>query len=303
MTKPSDFTPGRVLEIRGDPAADEKKHADREVWLFRFAGVGLLLAGWTIIVTQHGFGSQAFLIETIVLAGLGTFGFVAAARTVRMAVNMEKRLRLGLLVHNMELQKMALQDDLTQLFNRRYFFERLERELETAKAFQHPLSVIAMGLDGLKEINDTHGHRAGDEVLQNVGRFLLGQTRASDVPARVGGDEFAVILPDTPAPLASALMTRLKKRLSSLDMVDRDDLTLTVRASLGYATYPDAGETADEVIQQANTAMYVQKNERKACPPRDENDELTPVSPRLPPGRVVLSQPVLPDERLNVRNV
>jgi len=279
VTKPSDFTPERVLEVQGDPAANEKKHADREAWLFRLAGVGLLLAGWVIMAANHGFGSPTFLIETIVLAGLGVFGFAAAARTVRLAVNTEKRLRLGLLVHNMELEKMAMQDDLTQLFNRRYFFERLERELETAKAFQRPLSVIVMDLDGLKGINDTQGHRAGDEVLENVGRFLLGQTRASDVPARVGGDEFAVILPDTPAPQASALMIRLEQRLASLNIVDRNELTLTVRASVGYATYPDAGETADEVIQQADTAMYVQKNEHKVSPPRDGDDALTPVPP------------------------
>ena len=279
MTKPSDFTPERVLEVQGDPAANEKKHADREAWLFRLAGVGLLLAGWVIMAANHGFGSPTFLIETIVLAGLGVFGFAAAARTVRLAVNTEKRLRLGLLVHNMELEKMAMQDDLTQLFNRRYFFERLERELETAKAFQRPLSVIAMGLDGLKEINDTHGHRVGDEVLQNVGSFLLGQTRASDVPARVGGDDFGIILPDTPASQASALTTRLEKRLASLNIVDRSELTLSVRASLGYATYPDAGETVDEVIQQADTAMNVQKTERHDCPPRDETDGLTPVPP------------------------
>ena len=278
MTKPSDFTPERVLEVRSDSAANEQKRTDREVWLFRLAGVGLLLAGWAIIATSHGFGSPTFLIETIVLAGLGVFGFAAAARTVRMAVKTEKRLRLGLLVHNMELEKMAMQDDLTQLFNRRYFFDRLERELESAKAFQRPLSVIAMDLDGLKEINSTHGHHAGDEVLENVGRFLLGQTRACDVPARVGGDEFAIILPDTPAPQASTLMTRLEQRLATLNIVDRNELTLTIRASLGCATYPDAGETVDEVIQQADTAMYEQKNEHKVSPPR-ENDGLTPVPP------------------------
>lgn len=279
MSKPSDYTPERALEIEGDPAADEQKRAERELWLFRVAWPGLLLAGWVIMVAQHGFGSPTFLIETIVLASLGSLGFAAAGRAVRNAVNSEKRLRLGLLVHNMELEKLAMQDDLTQLFNRRYFFERLERELETAKAFQRPLSVIAMDLDGLKEINDTHGHRAGDEVLQNVGRFLLGQTRASDVPARVGGDEFAIILPDTPAQQAETLMTRLEKRLASLNIVDRNELTLTVRASLGYATYPDAGETADDVIQQADLAMYVQKNEHKAGQPEAENDGLTPVPP------------------------
>ncbi len=279
MTKPSNFTPERVSEVQADPAATEKKHADREAWLFRLAGVGLLLVGWVIIATHHSFGSPTFLIETIVLAGLGVFGFAAAARAVRMAVNTEKRLRLSLLVHNMELEQMAMQDELTQLFNRRYFFKRLERELETAKAFQRPLSVITMDLDGLKKINERHGHRAGDEVLQNVGRFLLGQTRASDIPARIAGDEFAIIMPDTPATQADTLMTRLGKRLASLNIVDRNELTLTVRASLGYATYPDAGETADEVIQQANAAMHVQKNERKARPPREENDGLTPVPP------------------------
>jgi len=277
VTKPADFTPERVLEVRGDPAANDQKRSDREVWLFRLAGVGLLVGGWAVIATSHAFGSPAFLIESIALAGLGTFGFAAAARTVRMAVNTEKRLRLGLLVHNMELEKMAMQDDLTQLFNRRYFFDRLERELETATAFQRPLSVIAMDIDGLKEINDTHGHHAGDEVLENVGRFLLGQTRACDVPARVGGDGFAIILPDTPAAQASVLMTRLEQRLASLNIVDRNELTLTVRASLGCATCPDAGQTVDELIQQANAAMYARKNERKASPDPDGNDGLTPV--------------------------
>ncbi|MCH8162333.1 MAG: GGDEF domain-containing protein [Chloroflexi bacterium] len=279
MTKPSDFTPERVLEVRGDPVANETKHADREAWLFRLAGVGLLMGGWAVVATHHSFGSPAFLIETIVLAGLGVFGFLAAARTVRIAVNTEKRLRLGLLVHNMELEQMAMQDDLTQLFNRHYFFERLERELETAKASQHPLSVMAMNLGGLKKINHTYGLRVGDEVLQNVGRFLLAQTRASDIPARIAGDEFAIIMPDTPAAEADTLMTRLEKRLASLNVVDRNELTLTVQASLGYATYPDAGETVDELIQQADSAMRVRKNEGESCPPSDANDGLTPVPP------------------------
>ncbi len=279
MTKPSDFTPERVLEVRGDPVANETRHADREAWLFRLAGVGLLLVGSAVVATHHSFGSPAFLIETIVLGGLGVFAFLAAARAVRIAVNTEKRLRLGLLVHNMELEQMAMQDDLTQLFNRNYFFERLERELETAKAFQRPLSVIAMDLDGLRKINDAHGRRAGDEVLQNVGRFLLGQTRASDIPARMAGNEFAIIMPDTPAAQAETLMTRLEKHLASLNIVDRNDLTLTVRASLGCATYPDAGDSVDDVIQQADAAMQVQKDERRASLPSDENDGLTPVPP------------------------
>ncbi len=279
MTKPSDFTPERVLEVQGGSVANETKHANRETWLFRFAGVFLLLASWAIVSTQHTVGSASFLIETIVLAGLGVFGFLAAARAVRIAVNMEKRLRLSLLVHNMELEKLAMQDDLTQLFNRKYFFERLEREMETAQAFQRPLSIIVMDLDGLRKINDTHGRSAGDEVLQSVGRFLAGHTRASDIPARIAGDEFAVIMPDTPAAQAETLTTRLEKRLASLNIVDRNELTLTVRASLGTATYPDTGQTVREVLQLADAAMLAQKGLHKSDPPLDESDGLNPVPP------------------------
>lgn len=279
MTKPSDFTPERVLEVQGGPVANETKHANREAWLFRFAGVFLLLASWAIVSTQHTVGSPPFLIETIVLAGLGVFGFLAAARAVRIAVNTEKRLRLSLLVHNMELEKLAMQDDLTQLFNRHYFFERLEREMETAQAFHRPLSIIVMDLDGLRKINDAHGRSAGDEVLQNVGRFLAGQTRASDIPARIAGDEFAVIMPDTPAAQAETLTTRLEKRLASLNIVDRNELTLTVRASLGTATYPDTGQTVHEILQLADAAMLAQKDLHKSDPPLEESDGQMPIPP------------------------
>ena len=280
MSKPSDFTPERVLEVR-EPVPRTQKAVDREVWLFRGTGAVLLIAGWGIISLQQGIGSAMFIVDTAIMGALGAYAFLAAARTRRVSVNTEKRLRLGLLVHNMELENMAMQDDLTQLFNRRYFFDRLERELETAKAFKRPLSVIVMDLDWMKEINDTYGHRIGDEVLQNLGRFLLEQTRASDVPARIGGDEFAIILPDTAVEHAQALTARLSRRLGAINIVDRNELSLTVEASFGCAGYPDTGDTADEVMQQADTAMYEQKRERKlqAAPPEPSEDGRTPVPP------------------------
>jgi diguanylate cyclase (GGDEF)-like protein len=280
MSKPSDFTPERVLEVK-EPVARSQKAVDREVWTLRGIGAALLIGGWVLISVHHGLGSAEFVVDTVVLAALGAFAFTAAARARRVSVNTEKRLRLGLLVHNMELENMAMQDDLTQLFNRRYFFDRLERELETAKAFKRPLSVIVMDLDCMKLINDTHGHRVGDEVLQNIGRFLLDQTRASDVPARIGGDEFAIILPDTAAEHAHALTARLAKRLDALNIIDRNELTLTVEASFGCAGYPDTGDTVDEVMQQADAAMYGQKREHKAAPPKAAagHDGRTPIPP------------------------
>jgi diguanylate cyclase (GGDEF)-like protein len=263
MSKPSDFTPERVLEVK-EPPPRSQKNVDREVWISRGIGMLLLIGGWAAITVHHGWGSAEFLVDTFVLSLLGAFAFLAAARTRRIAVNTEKRLRLGLLVHNMELENMAMQDDLTQLFNRRYFFDRLERELQTARAFKRPLSVVLVDLDSMKFVNDTHGHRVGDELLQAFGRFLLEHTRTSDVPARIGGDEFAVILPDTSQRAAAILTTRLAKRLENTVLIDRGDVTIRVSASFGISGYPTDGDTEDAIMQQADAQMYAEKSQHKA---------------------------------------
>jgi diguanylate cyclase (GGDEF)-like protein len=164
---------------------------------------------------------------------------------------------------------MAMRDDLTQLFNRRYFFERLERELQTAKGFQRPLSVLLIDMDSLKELNDTYGHRAGDIALEAFGRFLLQQTRASDVPARIGGDEFAVILPDTNETQANVMIERLTKALEKTDLVDDEKISLQLGASLGLAGYPWCGEDADTLVQKADAAMYAMKHARKNAAKRE----------------------------------
>lgn len=266
LSKPSDFTPDRVLEMQ-QPVSQNATNADRNIWIFRGVGVFLLASGWAAMLARSGFGTTDFFLNTLILSVLGAYAFVTAARTRRAAVNTEKRLRLGLLVHNMELENMAMQDDLTQLFSRRYFFDRLEREFETARAFKRPLSIIVADVDAMKAVNEIHGHRAGDEVLRAFGRFLLDHTRGSDIPARVGGNEFAIILPDTPVALANALKTRLAKKLAGLDLIDRNELTLKVEASFSCAGFPETAESVDELIQQADASMYTVKHERKLNDP------------------------------------
>ena len=263
MSKPSDFSPERVLEFE-HPIVTDNGAVKRNVLRLRLIGVALLLAGWAAVAAQH-FGEPAMFIDTGVLVALGTYALVAAAHSRRTAVGFEKQLRMGLLVHNMELQNMAMQDDLTQLFNRRYFFDRLERELQTAQAFNRPLSVIVADLDTLKAVNDTYGHRVGDELLSEFAKFLLEQTRTSDVPARIGGDEFAVILPDTTEKAAAGLMARLSRRLQETEILKNSEtgVKLTAEASFGMSGCPHGGNSVDDIMLKADAAMYAEKHAHK----------------------------------------
>jgi diguanylate cyclase (GGDEF)-like protein len=249
-----------VIEV-DQPAQPDTRGLKQHMWVSRLLGLALLAGALAVIGLGAGFGSPAFFIDSAVLIGLAAYVLLAETRTRRMSLNLEKRLRLGLLVHNMELESMAMQDDLTQLFNRRYFFDRLERQLETAKAFQRPLSVIVADLDSMKTINDTHGHRVGDEVLAGFGKFLLDHTRASDVPARIGGDEFAIILPDTAENAATILKERLDMKLESLVIAEDGGQDIRITASLGVAAYPSSGDTADELMNRADGGMYEDKGE------------------------------------------
>ena len=262
VSKPSDYAAERLIEV-DQPVQPDVRSLTRQIWLSRAVSCVLLFVALGIIGATTGGGSN-FIIGAAAVIAFAAYVFIAETRARKIAVDLEKRLRLGLLVHNMELENMAMQDDLTQLFNRRYLFERLERELETAKAFQRPLSLIVIDLDSMKLVNDNYGHRLGDELLTAFGRFLLEHTRASDVPARTGGDEFAIILPDTSDKAALALRGRLMSRLEDVDLIEPDSATIKVTASFGVAGYPRDGDTVDTIMQRADLDMYAEKGMRKA---------------------------------------
>lgn len=263
VTTPSEFAASRSIEVDERGAQGDQGAISVRIWLARGLGGLLLLAGLAVLASTGGsFGVSAF-----VMLAFSGYVFFAERQARRMTVSMERKLRLSLLVHNMELENMAMQDDLTQLFNRRYLFERLEREIETARAFKRPLSVLVVDLDGMKAVNDGYGHRIGDDLLSAFGKFLLEATRASDVPARTGGDEFAIILPDTSEKAALALKDRLSRKLEEANLL-ADGVNVSVTASFGVAAFPEAGETVDAVIQRADEDMYAHKNLRRAQ--RDE---------------------------------
>ena len=253
MTKPSDFSPAEALEMRDSAEAKESK---RTRWLLRAVGVSVLSLGWAA-VSLRDFGTGAFIIDGIVFIAMALYAFTAAAVSRIHAVSEERKIRLRLLVHNMELENMAMRDELTQVFNRRYLFDRLERELDTAKGFQRPLAYIAMELRSLAHVNDTYGYQVGDQVLAAFGRFLMDCTRASDIPARVSGNNFGVILPDTSKRGAYTMVERFAQSLTTSSMMGDERLDGALVVSFGVSGYPWGAEDAGAIVRQAEMAMDV----------------------------------------------
>ncbi len=145
-------------------------------------------------------------------------------------------------------------DPLTGLKNRRAFRERLEAEVERARRYGRELSLIVLDVDHFKRINDALGHQTGDEALVRVGELLQRSRRMDDGAFRIGGDEFAVLLPETSAPGASTIAERLRNRLERAGFGNGRDVVLT--ASIGVASFGVHATNADDLFQQADAAMY-----------------------------------------------
>jgi diguanylate cyclase (GGDEF)-like protein len=155
---------------------------------------------------------------------------------------------------------MAYRDPLTGLHNRRAFDERLHEECARARRdSSYAFAVIFVDLDEFKAINDTHGHAAGDRALEEVARFLLASVREVDGCYRIGGDEFAILLPDTNAHGCCAVVARLRGGLPCTS-----GLAFRVGLSVGVACCPPGKPNADEVITAADAAMYRDKIRRRA---------------------------------------
>jgi diguanylate cyclase (GGDEF)-like protein len=159
------------------------------------------------------------------------------------------------------LQYLAQYDALTRLPNRRLFHDRLDSAL--VRAARHPgvFSLLYLDLDKFKQVNDLHGHAAGDLLLHEMGRRLSGCVRAADTAARIGGDEFVVLLEGVESPEdATRVAEKIRDALSL--PVNVGNLTLRTIPSIGIAMYPQHGESAQQLLKYADDAMYQVKRRR-----------------------------------------
>ena len=160
-------------------------------------------------------------------------------------------------------EELSVTDDLTQLYNSRYLNQVLRRETKRASRSGRPLSLLFIDLDGFKGVNDAHGHLNGSRALVEAAALIRGSARETDVAARFGGDEFAIVLPDTGSEGAFSVGERVRERVAAHQFLFDDGLDLRLTASVGVATLPDVAASAEELIAAADRAMYHVKDSGK----------------------------------------
>jgi len=157
-----------------------------------------------------------------------------------------------------QLQKQAMRDSLTGVFNRRYLDETLTREIAHATRQGYPLSIIMIDVDHFKKINDSYGHKMGDEVIAAMGHILQSQTRESDCVCRYGGDEFLLVMPEMSQEDAFLRAELWRKDIKAM-VFQSNKQVINVSISIGIATYPENGNNIDALLKAADDAMYKAK--------------------------------------------
>lgn len=166
-------------------------------------------------------------------------------------------IEIGLL--QSKLRSQALRDPLTDLFNRRYLDETLDREMARAMRDHYPICVIMMDIDHFKKVNDTHGHEAGDLILRTLADTLLTRSRRGDFTCRFGGEEFVIVMPSIDIHAAYQRAEGLRVILNSLEIpYGTDNLSITI--SMGIASYPANGKDRESILRAADRAMYAAKS-------------------------------------------
>ncbi len=183
--------------------------------------------------------------------------------------------RVNEAISRQELEKNARMDTLTGLHNRRHFDETIKKECERSERYHSPTSLIMLDLDYFKKVNDNFGHQTGDLVLQTLGKVLLELVRQSDTACRYGGEEFALILPETGLEQAEKIGERIRQTIEKQNIVAHNNIHLKITASLGIAS-TDKIQTTD-LIMAADQALYRAK---------ENGRNQTATSPNPPPPAV-----------------
>jgi diguanylate cyclase (GGDEF)-like protein len=155
-----------------------------------------------------------------------------------------------------KMAELSITDDLTKLFNTRYLDRTLELEISRSNRHNSSLSLIFMDIDHFKTINDTYGHLTGSKLLVEMGQILISGLRTIDIVARYGGDEFVIVLPQTPPASAVQIAERIRKSIERNVFLKKEGYSLRVTASFGVASHPESAQSKEDLLRLADEAMY-----------------------------------------------
>jgi len=277
-------------EALREPIRPQRKRRSRTasaLWLV--VPLVYALVGWTLGVQQLFEGRVALVFDVGGIALAGAVGVLLASHMLRQNSGIERSYSAHLEELSQRLRSLAYHDSLTGLYNHRYFYEQLTHEVERAHRYKRPVSVILLDLDYFKEVNDSYGHLMGDKLLTFIGRVISDQVRGADIAARYGGDEFAIILPDTPLEAARATARKLAAAIASGRSSSgtlRESLPLG--ASCGVACCPDEARTVPALLQLADDRVYEAKSasQRERARPATRNGNRRKQDGEAPPDAV-----------------
>jgi diguanylate cyclase (GGDEF)-like protein len=276
-------SPGGYLERVagwGEIPQEEKLFTVQDCWGLRRGQLHATNGAGTGLLCQHATGSAGpiFPYMCIPLIAHGeTVGLLflqrlrAAGKASDAGAVLESKLQLAtalgeeisLALANLKLRdtlrQQSLRDPLTGLYNRRFLEEYLVHERVRATRKNRPLSVIMLDIDHFKRVNDTFGHDAGDAVLRRMGLVLQGHVRGSDIACRIGGEEFALLLPEASLMIAYQRAERILDTVRHMQIKHRGQTLGAITVSLGVAAFPKHGDTPEALIRAADQALYQAK--------------------------------------------
>ena len=207
-------------------------------------------------------------VDKIAALGLGAVDYITKPfppGELRARVKSQLKLKGmhdDLLQQKQAMSRLAVHDELTGLFNRRYLLSRMDDELARAERYRSTVACMIIDIDGFKKINDTHGHNIGDEVLKDLSNLLKDFVRETDVVARFGGEEFIILLPETDTQGASAFAERLLDNIRNF-VFAKDSVSLRVTGSIGISSNQAVNVDKHRLLKEADECLYKAKNEGK----------------------------------------
>jgi diguanylate cyclase (GGDEF)-like protein len=232
-----------------------------------------LLAGWACVFHAGFSVFRIFqtlradpLTDLLQVGGIQALDFIegnifSLVLGVLLLIMSSQRLQGELESQQEALEKIASTDILSETGNRRHFLETATREIERARRYRRPLSLIMLDIDHFKNINDTHGHEYGDAVIKSLGQMLSVQARESDTVCRIGGEEFAILMPETTLDAAALVAIRLQAILNTTPMAETEKQKIFCTASMGLAELADDDTNIYDLLPRADQSMYQAKRE------------------------------------------